>query len=141
MRRQVELGDSIAEHVIDEPRGQVEEEVAFERSEGAFDAHAVLEDAIEDEVADLVVVGGPGEYILVGVAEGRGAVASGGVLAGGDPQVGDGLVGDGPDPAGDGPLPSASLAAPGARGLLGGASNRYNERCGCLGAHGLHLWC
>ena len=41
-------------------RGQVEEELAPERPEGPFDAHAVLEEAIEDEVADLVVIGGPG---------------------------------------------------------------------------------
>jgi hypothetical protein len=108
MRRQVELGDSIAEHVMDEPRGQVEEELALERQEGAFDAHAVLEDAIEDEVADLVVVGGPGEDILMGVARSGGALASGRVLA-----VSDLRVGDGSDSPGDGPLPSPWLAAKG----------------------------
>jgi hypothetical protein len=119
MRRQVELGDLIAEHVRDEPGGQVEEELALKRCDDALDAHAVLEDAIEDEVPDLVVIGGAREPILVGVAKGRGALAPGGILAIGDLQVGNGLVGNGSDPSDDGPLPPTSLAAVGARGLLG----------------------
>ena len=90
----------VVEHVVDEPRGEVEEELAAERLQGPLDAHAVLEDAVEHQVADLVVVEGPGEDALGGVAEGGAAVAPGLILAAGDLQVGDGLVGDGADPCG-----------------------------------------
>ena len=125
----------VAEHVVDEPRGEVEEELAAERLQGPLDAHAVLEDAVEHQVADLVVVLGLGEHALGGVAEGRAAVAAGGVLAVGDLQVGDGLVGDGADGAGQRPLAAAAFAALRAGGLLGGAVDRYNDGCGCFGAH------
>ena len=60
MRGHVELLGMVAEHVVDEPRGQVEEELALERSQGPFDAHAVLEDPLQDQVADAVVVLGLG---------------------------------------------------------------------------------
>src|SRR5207302_10172401 len=103
------------------------------------DVHGVLEDAVEDQVADLVVVVGLGEHALGGVAEGGAAVAPCGVLAVGDLQVCDGLVGDGPHGPGRRPFASAPCAALGAGGLRGGAVNRYNDRRGCFGAHGLHL--
>ena len=119
MRGHVELRGEVVEHVVDEPRGEVEEELAAERLEGPLDAHAVLEDAIEHQVADLVVVQGLGEDALGGVAEGGAAAAPGVVLAVGDLQEGDGLVGDGADPAGQGPLPTAAFAALRAGGLLG----------------------
>ena len=90
----------VVEHVVDEPRGEVEEELAAQRLQGLFDVHAVLEDAIEHQVADLVVVEGPGEDALGRVAEGRAAVAPGLIFAAGDLQVGDGLVGDGATPRG-----------------------------------------
>ena len=135
MRGHVELRGVVAEHVVDEPRGEVEEELAAERLQGPLDAHAVLEDAVEHQVADLVVVEGLGEDALGGVAEGRAAVAAGGVLAVGDLQVGDGLVGDGADGAGQGPLAPAAFAALRAGGLLGGAVDGYNDGRGCFGAH------
>src|SRR5512138_3562309 len=111
----------VVEHVIDEPRGEGEEALAAQRLQGPLDAHPVLEDAIEDQVSDLVVVEGPGEHPLGGIAEGRAAVAPGAVLAAGDLQEGDGLVGDGADGARERPLAAAVFAARRARGLLGGA--------------------
>ena len=72
----------------------------MQRLQGPFDVHAVLEDAIEHQVADLVVVEGPGEHALGGVAEGRAAIALGLILATGDLQIDDGLVGDGADQRG-----------------------------------------
>ena len=100
MHGHVELPGVVVEHVVDEPRGEFQEELAAERLQGLFDAHAILEDAIEHQVADLVVVEGSGEDALRGVAEGRAAVAPGLILAAGDLQVGDGLVDDGADLAG-----------------------------------------
>jgi hypothetical protein len=38
---------------------------SVERLQGPFDVHAVLEDAIQDQVADLVVVVGPGETMAL----------------------------------------------------------------------------
>ena len=140
VRGHVELGGPVAEHVVDEPGGEVQQELAADRRQGPLDAHAVLEEAVEDQVADLVVVLGLGEHALGGVAEGRAAAAAGGVLAVGDLQDGDGLVGDGADGAGQGPLASAPLAALRAGGLLGGAADGYNDRRGCFGAHGSCPW-
>jgi len=79
------------EHVVDEPGGEIEEELTLERLEDPFDAHAVIENAFQHEIPDLVVVLGLGEDALGCVAKGSGTVASGGVLAVGDLQVGDGL--------------------------------------------------
>jgi hypothetical protein len=43
VRRHVELGGPGAEHVVDEPGGEVEEELAADRRQRPLDAHAVLE--------------------------------------------------------------------------------------------------
>ena len=56
----VELFGPIAEHVVDEPRGQVQQEFAAHRLQGLLDAHPVLEDAIEHQFPDFVVVAGLG---------------------------------------------------------------------------------
>ena len=132
----VELCRPVAEHVVDEARGQIEEELPAERLDRPFDAHAVLEDALQDQVTDLVVIQGPGEDALGGAAEGGAAVAAGAVLAAGDLQIGDGLVGDGADPAwGQDPRAAAAATTGRARGLLGCATDGYSDDGGCLGAH------
>ena len=64
----VESPGVVVEHVVDEPRGEVEEELTAQRLQGPLDAHPVLEDAVEHEVADLVVVERPGEDALGGGA-------------------------------------------------------------------------
>ncbi len=135
MRGHVEMGGVVAEHVVDDPRGEVEEELTAERLQGPFDVHAVLEDTLEHQVANLVVVVCLGEDALGGVAEGLAAVAAGRVLAAGDVQIGDGLVDDGAHPSGHIPLATAQFAALRAGGLLGGAADGYNDGCGCFGAH------
>src|SRR5690606_4918966 len=106
-----------------------------ERRQRPLDVHTVVEDAAEDQVADLVVVEGPGEDPFRGGAKGRAAGAPGLILADGHLQEGDGLVGDGADPACERPLSATGFAALRARGLRGGAANRYKDRCGCFGAH------
>jgi hypothetical protein len=131
----VELLGMVVEHVVDEPRGQVEKVFTVERLQGLFDVHVVLDDAIEHEVANLVVVEGFGEHALGGVAEGRAAVAAGGVLAAGDLQIGDGLVDDGANPARHFAFPTAVFAALRTGGLLGGTGNGYKERRGCIRTH------
>ena len=124
MLRQIEFRGAVAEQVVDETRGQVQEEVATQRLEGPFDVQAVLDDPCQDQVADLVVVVGPGQDTLGGAAEGRAAVAPGLILTAGDLQVGDGHVDDGPDPARrQGAFAAAQLATLRAGGLLGCAAN------------------
>src|SRR5512142_1431363 len=123
MRRHVESRGVVAEHVVDEPRRQVEEELAAERLQGPFDAHAIFEDAVQHPISDLVVVEGPGELALGGVAEGGAAVTPGLIFATGDLEEGDLLVGDGANPASPRPFPTPMCAAVRAGGLLGGAGN------------------
>jgi hypothetical protein len=41
------------EHVVDEAGGEVEEELTPQRFQSPFDAHPIVEDAVEHEVADL----------------------------------------------------------------------------------------
>ena len=130
MSRHVESGGEVVEHVVDEPRREIEEELPLERQQDPFDAHAVFEDALQDQIPDLVVVLGLGEDILGCGAEGGGAVAAGLVLAVGDLQDGDGLVGDGANGSFQDPLASSEFAAGRTRGFLGSAANRYNQWCG-----------
>lgn len=131
MRRHVESRGEVVEHVVDEPRGEIEQELPLERLEDPFDAHAVFDDALQHQIPDLVVVLGLGEDALGCGAKGGGAATPGVILAVGDFQEGNGLVGDGANGSGQGACPSASLAAHWAGGFLGGAVNRYNEGRGC----------
>src|SRR5574341_585288 len=135
MRGHVQLRGAVAEHIVDEPRGEIEPELASERFQGPFNAHAVPKDAVKHQGADLVVVLGLGPHALGGSAEGGTAIAAGGVFAVGDLQEGDRLVGDGSDPTDKRPLATSELAALRARSLLGGAGDGYNEGRGCFGAH------
>ena len=130
MSRHVESRGEVVEHVVDEPRGEIEEKLPLERLEDPFDAHAVFEDALQHQVPDLVVVLGLGEDALGCVAKGGGAAAPGVILAVVDFQEGDGLVGDGANGSGQGPCPSAEFAALRAGDFLGSAVNRHNEGCG-----------
>ena len=94
MSGHVESRGKVVERVVDEPRGEIEEELALQRLDNPFDAHAVFEDALQHQIPDFVVVLGLGEDTLGCGAEGGGAVAPRLVLAVGDFQEGDGLVGD-----------------------------------------------
>src|SRR5512135_2823082 len=128
------------EDVIDEPRGQVEEVFTAQRLHRLFHVHRVLEDAIEHQVANLVIVEGSGEDVLGSVPEGLAAAAPGLIFAAEDLEEGDGLVDDGANPAWrELAFATAVFAALRAWGLLGGAVDRYNNGCGDFGAHGLHL--
>jgi hypothetical protein len=95
-----------------------------------------FEDAVEHQVADLVVVEGSVKHALGSGAEGGAALALGLVLATGDLKIGDGLVGKGADAAW-GQLPLAAAVFPALRAgvFLGCGVNRYNEGYGCFGAH------
>ncbi len=136
MLGEIELSHPVAKLVVDEPRGEFQQELAAQRLQSLFDVHAVLDDAIQHQIADLVVVEGPGEDALGGVAEGRATIALGLILAAGDLQIGDGLVGDGADLAGwQLPFATAVFATLWAGGLLGCTVNRYSDDRGCIGAH------
>lgn len=61
--RQVELGDLPTQAVVDEAFGQLQEEVAFHGGEGALDVESVVEDAVQDGLANLFVVVGFGRDV------------------------------------------------------------------------------
>jgi len=117
MSRHVESRGEVVEHVVDEPRGEIEEELPLERLEDPFDAHAVFEDALQHQVPDLVVVLGLGEDALGCVAKGGGAAAPGVILAVVDFQEGDGLVGDGAERFGSGSVSVGRVCRTPGRGL------------------------
>ena len=107
----VEPPDLPVEAVVDEAVGEVQEEVPAHRGDDPLDAHAVVEEAVEDGLADRVVVQRPGLDARRRGAEGRAAAAAGPVLAVGDVEEDDLLVGDGPDLAVVGGLAPPELAA------------------------------
>jgi hypothetical protein len=65
MLGQIELSHPVAKLVVDESRGEFREELAAQRLQSLFDVHAVLDDAIQYQIADHVVVEGPGEVTAV----------------------------------------------------------------------------
>ena len=83
------------------------------------ETHAIVEDTIEDRLADLVIVVGLGRDAFPRGAEGGAAVAGGPVFGGGDMNNEDGLVGDGANAAFVEVPASAELSALRAGGLLG----------------------
>src|SRR3954471_23011685 len=134
---QVELPGLPVEAVVDEPVGEVQEEVPTHRGDDPLDAHAVLQDAVEDGPADRVVVAGLGFDIRRGGTEGLAAGAPGPVLAVGNVEEDDLLVGEGADQTVTGRLASSEFAAPGTRGLCGGATDGYGADVGTDSLHGL----
>src|SRR5262249_43777423 len=135
MLGQVELPSAVAEDIVDEPRREVEEELAADRGQGALDAHPVVEEAFQDEGTDTVIILGLGVDIVRGVAEDGAAGTVRLVLTVGDLKEGDGLVGDGADRAGAGPFAGAVSAAARAGGFLGCTADGYKLGSGCFRAH------
>ena len=131
----IEFFGPIAEHVVDKPRGQFQQELAAQRLQDSLDAHPVFDDAIQHQIPDLVVVMGLGEHALGSVSERRAAIALGCVLAVGDLQVDYRLEGDRAYLTGTRPLSLAQFATLGTRGLLVSAMNRYKGNRGSIRAH------
>ena len=74
LRSLSQAGQSPVEAIVDEATGQVEQEVAFHTGNGALDVESVIEDAVENGLADEVVVlslganvGHPGAKRTLGV--------------------------------------------------------------------------
>jgi hypothetical protein len=64
MFRHVEFADTIAEPLVDEPRGHLQQELTPQRRQEPLDAHPILHDAIQHQVPDFIVVMGLGEHAL-----------------------------------------------------------------------------
>jgi hypothetical protein len=112
----VELPCVVVEHVVDEARREFKKVLAAERLQDLLDAHAILDDALEHQLADLVVVKGSGEDPLGGISERGAATALCLILAAGDLEEGDGLVVDGANSARwEFPLSPAPFATLGTR--------------------------
>src|SRR4029077_509325 len=80
----IELSRLPVEAVVEEAVGQVVVEVTPEGALDLPEAHAILKDAVEDSLTDLVVVVCLGLDALDLGAEGGAAVAGGPVFGGGD---------------------------------------------------------
>src|SRR5205807_881278 len=117
--------------------GEVQEEVPVHGTEDLLDAHAIIQDAVEDGLADLVVVQRLGLDTRRRGPEGGTAIAAGSILAVGDVEVDDLLVGDRANLTAQDVLALAELATGGAWGLAGGAFHGYGSNVGTLDLHGL----
>src|SRR3954447_20356508 len=133
----VEAPDLAMQAVVDEAVGEVEQEIPLHRGDDTFDAHAVVEDAVEDGLADLVVVQRAGFDPWRRGPEGGAAIAAGAILAVGDVEEDDFLVGEGADRSVADVLARRQLATGGARGLSGTATDVYGSDVGTDGLHGL----
>ena len=141
MLRHVQFSDPIAEHVVDEPRGQLQQELAPQRLQHTLDARSVLDDAIQHQIPDLVVVMGLGKNTFGSDPESRAALALGCVFTVGDLQISYRLERDRAYLASTSPFSFPHLPAVGTRGLLGSAVNRYKDSRGCIRAHACVLSC
>src|SRR4051812_29867410 len=137
MRGHVEAPDLAMEAVVDEAVGEVEQEVAVHRDDHPLDAHTVVEDAVEDGLADFVVVQRAGFNSRRRGPEGGAAMAAGAILSVGDVEEDDFLVGDGADRSVVDVLARRQLAAGGARGFPGAATDGYGSDVGTDSLHGL----
>src|ERR1700722_1349918 len=86
---------SPVEAVVEEATGQVEQEVAFHGRTGTLDVEAVVEEAVEDGLANEVVVFGFGADVGRTRAKGLAAATTGAVLCVEDVQPEDLAVGQG----------------------------------------------
>jgi hypothetical protein len=148
----VELSDLPIEAIVEEAIRQLEVEVTSQGLLDLLDAHAIIEDAVEDGLADLVVVMGLGRDALDLGAEGGAAVAGSPVFGGGDMEEEDGLVGEGANGAFVEVLASAESSTARAGSLLGGVAAvevvdlgswvRVGSRSGreAYNGHGVNSW-
>ncbi len=132
-----QASQSPVEAVVDEATGQVEQEVAFHGRTGTLDVEAVVEDAVEDGLANEVVVFGFGADVGRTRAKRLAAFTAGGVLCVKDVQPDDADVGQRTHEAIQATFAVAATTAAGAGVRLGLATDRDNLLAG-LGytAHG-----
>src|SRR5262249_13201001 len=122
--------------VVDEALGEAKQEVALEGAQGALDVEAVVKEAVEDGLADgLVVVGLLGDVQRPG-AEVLAAAAAGLVFCVTDIEPGLLAVGEGPDAAVAAADAAAAFAAARAGVGLGLAADDADLRR----EHGLCSW-
>src|SRR5262249_34715455 len=95
--RQFQAGQLPAQAVVDEAVGEAHEEVALHGSPGLLDVEAVVQQAVQDGLADGGIVVGLGGHVQGPGAEVLAAAAAGAVLCVGDLQPGHPAVGQGAD--------------------------------------------
>jgi len=137
MVRQVKLPDLSVQAVVDETIGEIQEKVSAHGTDDLLNTHPIIEDAVEDGLADLVVVQRLGVDTRRRGAEGGAAIAPGSILTVSDVEVDDLLVGDRTNLTVEDGLALAQLAASEASGLAGGVFRGYGSNVGTLDLHGL----
>src|SRR5262249_25537547 len=110
VRRQVDLADLPVEAVVEKAIGQFEMEIAPQGLAQSFHAHAVVEQPVDDRVADTVGVFGPRLDPRKACPEGLAAGAAGAVFSHLDFQDDDLAISDVADAAGMHRLAAAALA-------------------------------
>src|SRR5271166_6413828 len=80
MVRQVKLPDLSVQAVVDETIGEIQEKVSAHGTDDLLNTHPIIEDAVEDGLADLVVVQRLGVDTRRRGAEGGAAIAPGSIL-------------------------------------------------------------
>src|SRR5262249_44261601 len=110
--------------------------IALHTGQGALDVEAVLQDTVQDRLADLVVVVGLGGDVQRPGAEGLAAITASLVLGGVDVEGGHLAVGQPVNTTVEAALAAAVPATAGARVGLGGATDDADLRH----EHGLCSW-
>src|SRR5262249_61509135 len=103
---------------VDEAFGQVQQEVAFDRSAGALDVEAVVDDAVEDGLADGLVVVGLWGHVQRPATEGLATAAARLVLGVVDIEEGHLAAGQGADTTAQAAFAAGAVAAVRGRGVF-----------------------
>ena len=133
--RQVGLADLPIEAVVEKALGEIEMEIALEGQPEPFHAHAVVEQAVEDRLADPVGILGPRFDPLDRGAEGLAAGTTGAVFSDLDFQPDDFAICEIAHAAGVHILASSAFATAGAGEGLRGAREAFHAHARMNGIH------
>ena len=132
---QVDLADLPIEAVVDKALGEIELEIAAHRFAQPLHTHAVVEQTVEDRLADPIAVFGTGLDAFDPRSEGLATRATGAVFSDGDFEDEDLLKGDIADGAGVRTLPPSPLATVRARVGFRGAPKLDHANAGLKSIH------
>jgi hypothetical protein len=135
VRRQVQAGQLPTQAVVDEALGEFDEEVTLHSGLSLRDVEAVVEQAVENGLADRGVVVGLLGYVQGPGAEGMATSTTGLIFCIADFQPGDAVICQGTQSAEKDTFTVAPSAASGARGAFGGAADAYDA---FVAEHGLN---
>ena len=131
----VDLADLPSKAVVDKALGEIEMEIAAQRLAQPLHTHAVVEQTVEDRLADPIAVFRTGLDPFDPRPESLATRATGAVFSDGDVEDEDLLKGDIADRAAVRTLPPSPLATVGARIGFRGAPKLYHANAGLNSIH------